>query len=490
MRGCALALALMLGLSACQVGILVDINLNTDGSGVVTVEMSLDPEVLALVPEIVSLALTEDIQNSASGWVYRRPRTDGEGYVRFSASKEFASLQQLELVLAEVFHSDEAFRDFSFERDTSFAKTDYRFTGVVDLSGGVDLIADPELTKRLDGQPLGEPVGDLNVLLSAVTVEVGVALPVGPRQSVALKLGQAAEQLEVVAQQRSVTAVTLRWVAYAGFALLGLALLIAVAGYLLERRAEGRGLESSSSQAGLLPTSSFAESESQRRRLQLVALNPLGVLFQPARNPSEFLGEFVRQRGYDVAQEELEDLYRQAVLGRITPAEFWDGMGIIGDFDAGDSDDDSDTAGRDQMSPEALSEEFTARYTVRSGARDFVAEMVRRDLPVVCVANDVSAWSLALRKRFPIAGIDTWILSSDVGVCMPATGIYEALRRITSISYENILLVDVNVQHLDAAQALGMSTALFAGTSSSEADASRHAVVNSFSDFFRRRSWS
>ena len=170
----------------------------------------------------------------------------------------------------------------------------------------------------------------------------------------------------------------------------------------------------------------------------------------------------------ELDHEEVQQLHNQAVLGRITPAELWSGIGL---------DDD----------PAELTEEFLSQYTVRSGARDFVAEMVRRELPVACLTNDVSSWSTALRERLEIEGVDTWIVSSDVGVCMPAPGIYEALRRTTSVPYEHALLVDVAVEHLDAAQALGMSTALLADARPTDGDTPGHAVVTSFSDFFRRR---
>jgi len=472
LRRCALALGLIVGLSACQAGIFVDVDFNSDGSGVVTVELELDSEALALAPDIASLALTQDIQDPASGWNYSRPETDTSA--RFSASKRFGSPQQLESVLAEIFGSSEVFRDFEFERNTAFAETNYRVTGVVDLSSGLDLIADPELTGRLDGHLFGEPVEDLQALMRAVTIELDLGLPVGPKQTLVYELGQAAEQLEVTAQHESTRAITLRWVAYAAFALVGLAVLIAVAGYLLERRARESALESGLGQAALLRPATLSEPDLPQKRLQLVVVNPLGVLYEPARNPSELLGDFVRQRGGDVATGELEELHRQALLGRITPAELWAEVGFAGDSG--------------ELNPEELNEAFLAQYRVRSGARDFVGEMVRRELSVACLANDTSAWSVALRERFQILGVDTWIVSSEVGVCMPAPGIYEALRRTMSIPYENTLLVDVNVEHLDAARELGMSTALLADDSADSDEIPRHAVVRSFSDFFRRRS--
>jgi len=465
----ALLLVVILGLTACQAEIKVGIGFNEDGSGVVTVDVALDADAMARAPEITSLLLTEDIEDPASGWSYSDPRLDDQGRTSFSASKPFGSPEQLEAVLAEIFGSEEVFRDFTFERETSFAKTDYRVTGVVDLSDGLDLFTDTELTERLGGNPLGESTPDLEGLLDGVTMRVVLDLPVGPEREEVLGFGgNQATRLEMSAQDESGTAVTLRWVAWAAFVLVGLSVLIAVAGYLLERRARDRSTDPTISQESLARTTGSTAAQPPSRRLRMVVLNPLGVLFEPAEEPAKLLADFADQRGSEVDEESVQQLHHQAVLGRITPAELWEGVGL---------DDD----------PIELTEQFLAQYTVRSGARDFVSEMSRRELPVACLTNDISPWSSALRERLEMTGVDTWIVSSDVGVCMPAPGIYEALRRTTSVPYENTLLVDVDAEHLDAAQALGMSTALLAESRPQEGEAPGHAVVTSFSDFFRRR---
>jgi len=464
----ALLLVLILALTACQVDVEVGIGFNEDGSGVVTVDVALDERAMDLAPDITSRLLTEDIEDPASGWSYNEPRIDDQGRTSFSASKPFSSPEQLESVLSEIFISDDVFRDFTFERDTSFAQTDYRVTGVVDLSGGLDLVTDPELTARLGGEPFGERTANLAGALEAVTVRLVLDLPVGPEKEEVLQLGQGAQRITLTGQDESGAAVTLRWVAWAAFALVGLSILIAVAGYLLERRARDRSIDPTFTQDSLARTTGSAPVQPPQRRLRLVVLNPLGVLYEPADDPAELLASFAAERGLEPDDEEVQQLHNQAILGRITPAELWSGIGL---------DDD----------PAELTEEFLSQYTVRSGARDFVAEMVRRELPVACLTNDVSSWSTALRERLEIDGVDTWIVSSDVGVCMPAPGIYEALRRTTSVPYEHALLVDVAAEHLDAAQALGMSTALLADARPADGEAPGHAVVTSFSDFFRRR---
>ena len=212
----------------------------------------------------------------------------------------------------------------------------------------------------------------------------------------------------MTAQEESVTAETLRWVAWAAFALVGLSVLIAVAGYLLERRARERSAAPTVPGAPMLRAPSPVPDQPPNRRLRLVVLNPLGVLFEPAEEPARLLVQFAAQRGVEADAENAENLHNRAVLGRIAPADLWAGIGL---------DDD----------PAELTEEFLSQYTVRSGARDFMEEMARRELPVACLTNDVSDWSSALRDRLEIVGVETWIVSSDVGVLMPAPGIYEAL---------------------------------------------------------------
>ena len=464
----ALLVVLLLGLTACQVDIEVGIGFNEDGSGLVTVDVALDQEAVALAPDITSLLLIDDIEDPASGWSYNDPRIDDQGRTSFSASKPFGSPEQLESVLSEIFGSEEVFRDFTFERATSFAQTDYRVTGVVDLSGGLDLFTDPRLTERLGGEPLGQPIPNQEDVLAGVAVRLVLDLPVGAEQEETLELGQGAVSIEMTAQEESGTAVTLRWVAWAAFALLGLSVLIAIAGYLLDRRNRSRSIDPTISQEPLVRSTSTAAVQPPARRLRLVVLNPLGVLFEPPDEPSQLLVDFAAERGSEVDAETVEQIHSQAVLGRITPAELWAGLGL---------DDD----------PAELTEQYLDLYTVRSGARDFVAEMNRRELPVACLTNDIASWSSALRDRLQIEGVDTWIVSSEVGVCMPAPGIYEALRRTTAVPYENALLVDVRAEHLDAANALGMSTALLAESRPQGGEAPGHAVVTSFSDFFRRR---
>ena len=80
-----------------------------------------------------------------------------------SAAKRFASPGRLAGVLAEV-AGPTAFRDVSLVRERSFARTTWRLTGIVNVSEGLDLLADPALSEILGGLPFARTEAELALL--------------------------------------------------------------------------------------------------------------------------------------------------------------------------------------------------------------------------------------------------------------------------------------------------------------------------------------
>ena len=96
------------------------------------------------------------------------------------ASKPFATPPEAAAVLAEV--AGGPFHDFQLERDRSFARTTFRFSGTVDFSAGLESFSDPELTAALDGEALGQDIAAIEeqfggALDRLVQVRVAVRLP-------------------------------------------------------------------------------------------------------------------------------------------------------------------------------------------------------------------------------------------------------------------------------------------------------------------------
>ena len=87
--------------------------------------------------------------------------------------------------------------------------------------------------------------------------------------------------------------------------------------------------------------------------------------------------------------------------------------------------------------------------------------MKRRGIPVACITNSVLSWSQQLRERLGVEDqIQHWVVSGEYGVRKPSNSIFEALRRLTGVSFSSMLLVDSVIATLEAARGLGMSTVL------------------------------
>jgi hypothetical protein len=135
--------------AGCRVDATTTVVVDEDGSGSVTVEVVLDEEAAARIPDLAEQLQVRDLQRT--GWEITGPEAvEGGGQV-ITATKAFFEPDQLADVLAEV----GGITDPSLERSRSFATTSYDFTGTLDLSAGLATFSDPQLTDLLDGMPVG-----------------------------------------------------------------------------------------------------------------------------------------------------------------------------------------------------------------------------------------------------------------------------------------------------------------------------------------------
>lgn len=179
-RRLLLTLAAVGVLAACEVRTEIAVDVDDDGSGVVTVAVGLDPDAVDRFPGLEQELRLDDL--GATGWEITGPTLEADGFTWIRGSKPFARPEEAGAVLAEVAGADGPFRDFVVERDRSFARTTYRFAGVVDFTGGLERFGDDALAAALDGEPLGEDVSAIEERVGAAideafTFRVAVRLP-------------------------------------------------------------------------------------------------------------------------------------------------------------------------------------------------------------------------------------------------------------------------------------------------------------------------
>ncbi len=169
---------LVLGVG-CKVDVVMDVAVDEDGSGSVTVSVGLDDEAMARVGDLGRQLRTDDL--AGAGWTVTGPEREGETtWVR--ASKSFAEPSAAPAVVGEVSAHDGPFRDFVVTRSDGLLGTDYSVTGTIDLTRGPQVFSDADLAALLGGDPFG---GTLDAIVAEqgrpleemVDISVRVELP-------------------------------------------------------------------------------------------------------------------------------------------------------------------------------------------------------------------------------------------------------------------------------------------------------------------------
>lgn len=173
------ALAALVLAAGCQLDVALDVEVASDGSGLVTVGIGLDAAGLARAGNLDQQLRVDDLK--AAGWTVSGPTPEGATtWVR--ASKPFADPAQANQVIAEVAGPDGPFQGFAVAVDDGLGGTTYRVTGTIDLADGPAMFSDPALAAALEGDPFG---GTLDAIVQQegrsvadmVDVQVGVRLP-------------------------------------------------------------------------------------------------------------------------------------------------------------------------------------------------------------------------------------------------------------------------------------------------------------------------
>ncbi|MCP5030113.1 MAG: HAD-IA family hydrolase [Actinomycetia bacterium] len=498
---------------ACQATAEVAVVVEDDGSGTVNVVLAVDPEATALLIDPVGDLRLDDLTDA--GWaIVEEPRVTPDGALEAEVSKAFPAAEQLDDVLAEI--GGPILGGITLVRSRDFDGTAWTIEGAIDLRDGVDNFADEQLAALLAGRPFGETLEDLEDQLGAplgsfLDLELAVTfMGVDSRGEVDAPLavtvdaqptgGVEARWLTTVGDQDvvAVSAVAERisivpWVwlgLLIGAGVLILLIVLSQIARSLRRRGRmgpgGLPLPGAGRPDMPMPTapSSSPGTETvrpvplpgaapdptvppeavpgdQSTTPELVVLDGMGVVFEEGDDIRKLLVPYARERGCTLDVDEMISLSHSGSLGRLSSAELWEALGLEGD--AADLDAD-----------------YLALHRLTPGVGAFIARMRDRGIGVACLTNDLSTWSLELRRIHGLVEIvDPWIVSSTVGVRKPEPAMYEALRRTASIEPRRCLLIDDRIENLDAARELGYLTALFSPDATTPR-VGEHAVLAGF----------
>jgi len=173
---------------------------------------------------------------------------------------------------------------------------------------------------------------------------------------------------------------------------------------------------------------------------EILLLDAMGVLYQAGDDVAELLVPFVHRHGRPgLSAETIERDYVAASLGDMDAATFWRRMGV----------------------DPSLEDDYLAGHRLIEGTREVLSLLRPRFGRLACLSNDVSAWSVKLRRRFDLESrIDPWFISGDLGMRKPSPGIYRLVLERLEAQPQDVVFVDDRPRNLDAAKAAGIHTIL------------------------------
>ena len=163
-------LPLVLLAAACDVRTEVLVDVEESGAGSVTVSVGLDADAVARLPDLDELVLMDDLDTA--GWRVTGPDRDAGGTTWIRVEKSFATPEEGTAILTEISGPDGPFRDFVITRERELARTRLGLDGSIDLTGGLSVFSDAALAQSLEGQPLGEPIEQIEARLGEGVAEV------------------------------------------------------------------------------------------------------------------------------------------------------------------------------------------------------------------------------------------------------------------------------------------------------------------------------
>jgi FMN phosphatase YigB (HAD superfamily) len=474
---CLLLVVVVFVAAACQVDVALEVEMSADGSGTVTVEVRLDAEAAARVPDLATELQTADLTDA--GWVVTGPDTEDEGAVTISVSKPFANPAEGTLVLAEVAGPDSPFSDLTLATSHPFGRTTSTFSGSVEFTDGVKGFAEAELTTLLNGQPFG---GNLDLL----EVETGLTAEEQTSFTVDVVIPGASRSWEIdpadpAPQTLSLSGTELRPVplALVGLAALSLIALVVVVLIRLIRRRRRRPFADEPMEApkpldvdplqeeplvAVPPAAAGASEPPKQRKLELVALDTMGVVFSAGDDLAGRLADFVAANEGTTDRVLVAERYTEAVEGRLPVGRLWAELGVDGD-------------------PGDLSDDFLAVHHLTPGIRDFLERMRDRELLVACLADDIGEWARKLRVTHRLEPLTTvWLAAGDVGERLPGPALFERLRSTSGVEWANTLFIGTDEAALAAARSHGLAAAWFVPEGDDAPEDPSFPVIGSLAD--------
>ncbi len=143
-------------LSACRVDTAVDVVMEENGSGVITVSAVADAELVARAPGLADDLRFDDLL--AAGWVLEGPATTADGGLSVVLRHTFSSPEQATALLASLNGTDGPLEAAALARTPAERQIDYALSGGARIENGLASFADPDLLASVGATPYADSI--------------------------------------------------------------------------------------------------------------------------------------------------------------------------------------------------------------------------------------------------------------------------------------------------------------------------------------------
>jgi HAD superfamily hydrolase (TIGR01549 family) len=198
--------------------------------------------------------------------------------------------------------------------------------------------------------------------------------------------------------------------------------------------------------------------------MKWIVFDGWGVIYREPDDVENLLTPFVRRHNPAQTSEQVREAYAQASGGSISARQFWAMLGLGGRY------------------PQ-IQEELLDSYWIFDEQFVPAAERLMERYSLGLLSNDLSAWSLGLRRRY---GIERYfqvaVVSDEARSRKPDRGIYETFLEQAGVPGRECLFIDDRLRNLRGAAGVGMRTCWFDRTGVADEDFQADLRVKSFAE--------
>jgi hypothetical protein len=162
--------------AACNVDVNVDVVMREDGSGVVTVTATADPDVVSQAPSLASDLRFDDVR--AAGWTVEGPTPTPGGGLQVVLSHPFTTPAEGTAILAGINGPSGPLHAITLTRTRVKHTTTFSLAGTLQVAGGLDAFSDADLYAAVGATPYNAQIAAAGIEpAQAVTVHFRAKLP-------------------------------------------------------------------------------------------------------------------------------------------------------------------------------------------------------------------------------------------------------------------------------------------------------------------------